>query len=170
MKTKLIILSLIAIILGGVVYYSKNSDQYAANNSEWKIYVNKEYGYEIQYPAPATFRSVDSNRVDIRTFVKGLDMCPPDAFCPFSLLPGEYLLWIESEDCREWFHADQTERKVNGGVIYDGYEDQGGDNPGVRHSMCTYSDDGKYMGIIVVVHKDLDALAEEILSTFKFTK
>ena len=29
---------------------------------------------------------------------------------------------------------------------------------------------GKYMGIIVVVHKDLDALAEEILSTFKFTK
>jgi hypothetical protein len=46
MKTKLIILGIVAIVLGGLGYFSPQ----IFNQSDWKTYVNEEYGFQLSLP------------------------------------------------------------------------------------------------------------------------
>lgn len=57
MKTKLIILAVIAAVLGGTGYYYKNYSTY-----EWRMYTNDEYGFQFSYPDQFIVRS--GERVD----------------------------------------------------------------------------------------------------------
>lgn len=52
MKTKLIILGLVAIILGGLgLWATKNQTESIVSITNWKTYTNTQYGFEFSYPA-----------------------------------------------------------------------------------------------------------------------
>jgi hypothetical protein len=166
----------IAIVFGAVVwlvYYMSyppmpEPDQQAQipDSGNWKTYVDKDYGFEIDYPSNGTVEEMaDSGFKTITINYRNEDESIP-------LTEGEFWVSIyvaerqhEFRPCTDIYQPKQIE--LDGAIVYKGltmYE-LGGAGPG----LCTQKGGLGYYISTLDGHID-DSLANRILDSFKFTE
>ena len=127
--------------------------------SEWKTYSNSQYGFEIQYLGTLE---------EDQGYIRMQNYAADDSV--YGLEPGEYYLEIGPSDtsCQDRMTEIKVS-KIGDMTMYHGYGEEGGDAGGIRFVFCANKGD-RWVGGTVTEANLEGTLANQIISTFKFTK